>query len=586
MALTEIARKLKETFSGFGVSGLTRELEDFKAKYGAAEAIFIDGMAYIVINDVYKEYGDTDEKIGPLFYNSINNEYAIIDAESSSTLIEAVYSLITYMQRDCVEGQSNNTEISGEVRDAIRNLIGADENITSVETLQMAGDGDHEGNRAQIFQCQLVKDTGVSASPDVYSFMLKDGKIKEVADSALSMDSNFGKLSMLDATNIEALRRQEPAIQEAVFNKYINSDIDIQSVTVKSIFETKMAYANVHVRMQQKRGNRTFDSVFKTSHLLSEHNEFAELNQNIHTCNCCGKDLVDVVDASKKYKLHANIDAYDPEITEEAYNSQPGKRKNVTKADLLEKIVYTAGCEKCLVQCPDCQGWHFNYSEVAGKSSIFNAIHLAPGRAFVQSIRDYDINYCACREGIEWVYDEFSGSDDEHDVIPIEDMVFFNYANEKLTDFRYYEPYLNKVKSLTSVDGVGRKERALKALDECKNKLSREFNIEVESIKISSAKRCSECCVCGGLYYGRLKNSRCAICNELFDENRHMVTRVDGVVFMISEKKKKKTISRYVYTKFGNLKLIGTPKTIDDSSDSEELENVIVPEVTEEINKE
>ena len=51
----------------------------------------------------------------------------------------------------------------------------------------------------------------------------------------------------------------------------------------------------------------------------------------------------------------------------------------------------------------------------------------------------------------------------------------------------------------------------------------------------------------------------------MFDENRRMVTRVDGIVFMISGGKNKKTISRYVVTKLGNLKLIGTPKTISTS---------------------
>ena len=54
MALTEIARKLKETFSGFAVSGLKDELEQFRNTYRAAESISIGSMDYIVINDVYK----------------------------------------------------------------------------------------------------------------------------------------------------------------------------------------------------------------------------------------------------------------------------------------------------------------------------------------------------------------------------------------------------------------------------------------------------------------------------------------------------------------------------------------------------
>ena len=44
MALTEIARKLKDTFRGFGVSGLNDELEKFRGIYDAAETISIGEM--------------------------------------------------------------------------------------------------------------------------------------------------------------------------------------------------------------------------------------------------------------------------------------------------------------------------------------------------------------------------------------------------------------------------------------------------------------------------------------------------------------------------------------------------------------
>ena len=106
MALTEIARKLKETFGGFDVSGFQEELNKFRSIYSDAECIRIGEMDYIVINDVYKseEYQDIPESTSPLFFNSINNKYAIIDAETSSTLIDEVYSRITYMQRDCESG--------------------------------------------------------------------------------------------------------------------------------------------------------------------------------------------------------------------------------------------------------------------------------------------------------------------------------------------------------------------------------------------------------------------------------------------------------------------------------------------------
>lgn len=561
MALTEIARKLKETFSGFTVAGFQDELEKFREIYGAAESIYIGEMDYIVINDVYKndDYNDVPEQTSPLFFNSINNRYAIIDAETSSTLIDEVYSLITYMQRDCESGARLPT--SDEIKNALRNFIGEGESVLTTNILQQEdGSTDLSKNKANIFQCQLVKDTGVSASADVYTFMLKDGKVKEVADSAVKLNSDFGKLSMLDDSNIEELKKTEPAIQEAVFNKYINADIDIQSVTVKSIFETKMTYCDIQLLMQTNIGKNKVNSVFNSSYLTSENNEFEALNENIHVCNCCKHDLVDVIDQNKRYKLHANLDVYDEPKTLEAVGT---KKKGITKADLIEKMVYSTGCEKCLIQCPECHGWHFNYQEMAATGSgIYDKLNIAPGRAFIKGIRDYSVNYCSCREGIEWVYDEFTGTEDEHDVIPIEKMAFFNYANEKLKDFADFAPQLEKIKSLNNVDAVGRRDAALHALEKYKNALAREFNIEVSSIKVSSIDRCNECCVCGGLYNGKLKNSRCAICNEMFDENRHMVTRIDGVIFMISGKKNQKTISRYVMTKLGNLKLIGTPKTI------------------------
>ncbi len=573
MALTEIARKLKDTFSGFSVPGFKDELEKFREIYGAAETIYIGEMDYIVINDVYKneEYDDVPESTSPLFYNSINNRYAIIDAETSSTLIDEVYSLITYMQRDCESGARLPT--SDEIKSALRNFIGDGESVITTNILQQEeGESVLSKNKANIFQCQLVKDTGVSASPDVYTFMLKDGKVKEIADSAVKLNSDFGKLSMLDDSNIEELKQTEPAIQEAVFDKYINADIDIQSITVKSIFETKMTYCDIQLLMQSNVGKKKINSVYNSSYLTSENNEFEALNENIHVCNCCKHDLVDVIDANKRYKLHANLDVYDRERTFAAIGQ---KKKEITKADIVDKMVYSTGCEKCLVQCPECHGWHFNYREMAATGTgVYDKLDLAPGRAFIKGIRDFDVNYCTCREGIEWVYDEFTGTDDEHDVIPIEKMAFFNYANEKLKDFADFEPYLEKVKSLNNVDAIGRRDAAIHALEKYKNALSREFNIEVSSIKISSVEKCNECCVCGGLYNGKLKNSRCAICNEMFDENKRMVTRIDGIVFMISGLKNKKTISRYVVTRLGNLKLIGKPKTIGGFDELDEADSL------------
>ena len=89
--LTDIARQLKETFDGFNVAEIP-ELQQFRELYGEAEAIRIGEMDYIVINQPYRseEYSDLPEGVSPLFYNSIRKNFAIIDTETSSTLIDEV----------------------------------------------------------------------------------------------------------------------------------------------------------------------------------------------------------------------------------------------------------------------------------------------------------------------------------------------------------------------------------------------------------------------------------------------------------------------------------------------------------------
>ena len=561
MALTEIARKLKETFSGFEVSGFSEDLSKFRSLYNEAESIRIGEMDYIVINDVYKseEYQDIPESTSPLFFNSINNRYAIIDAETSSTLIDEVYSRITYMQRDCESGA--RLPSSDEIKKCLNLLIGEGETvITSQIEVDENGNNSLSKNRANIFQCQLIKDTGVSASPDTYSFMLKDGKIKEIADNAIKMIKDSGVLRMLDESNLEEIKESESSIQEAVFNKYINADIDIQSVSVKSIFEIKMAYCNIYLLLQSKLGKNKITSVFNTSYLASENNEFDALNANIHVCNCCKQDIIDVRDEHKIHRLHANLDVYDEKMT---YEAIANAKKKVNAQTIADHIVYMTGCEEnCLVKCECCNGWHFDYQKLAG-SPIYDKMNFAPGRSFIRSIRDFDINYCACREGIEWVYDESSGSAGEYDVIPMEEMAFFNFANEKLRDYNDYKAYYERErKKERNLAGVNECEFAKKTLAKYKNMLANEFSISVSSIRVSSILKCHECSICGGQYYGRLNNDRCAICSEMFDENKRMVTRSDGVVFMVSNSKNYKTIKRYVVTKLGNLKLIGTPKHI------------------------
>ena len=74
MALTDIARQLKETFEGFGGYEQLEELQRFREMYRDAECIRIGDMNYIVINQVYKrqEYADLGESTSPLFFSSIN----------------------------------------------------------------------------------------------------------------------------------------------------------------------------------------------------------------------------------------------------------------------------------------------------------------------------------------------------------------------------------------------------------------------------------------------------------------------------------------------------------------------------------
>ena len=554
MALTEIAKKLKETFPGFEVSGFQEELKKFKEIYREAETIRIGEMDYIVINDVYKsdEYKDVPESTSPLFYSSINNNYAIIDAETSSTLIDEVYSRVTYMQRDC-ETTARIPE-KDEIKHSMRSLIGENEKVIEpqIESDDDDGKGGLSRNKANIFQCQLIKDTGVSAAPDVYSFMLKGGEIKEVADSAIRQIRS-GTVKMLNDSNIEELKSNESAIQEAVFNKYINSDIDIQSVTVKSIFEIRMAFCNIHLLMQSVLGKTKINSIFNTYYMASENNEFEALNANIHLCNCCNHDLVDVRDENKIYRLHANLDAYDEKATQDANGKEAKGKKG-----FFEKVVYAVGCEDCLEECPECHGWHFNYQKLIG-SKIYDKVNLMPGRSFIRNLRDFDMNYCSCRENIDWVYDEKSGTADEHDVLPITEMAFINYAGEKMADYNDYISFYNSEKKHANIkDAMDEKNFAKKTLNKFKLRLSDTFHMDIDGILVSSNERCHKCNVCGGEYYGYLENDRCRICQEMFGENHHMVTRADGVVFLRSGSDSNRVINKYVITRFGNLKKISS----------------------------
>lgn len=542
MALTDIARQLKETFEGFGVSEHQEELRRYRSLYGQAECIQIGEMDYIVINEVYKieddnidENSRVPESTSPLFFNSIvNNSYAIIDAETSSTLIDEVYSRVTYMQRVCeVEAAPDKDEI----KKVLSTLIGEGVKIPDV----LIKVGDNESSKANIFQCQLIKDTGVSAVPDVYSFVLKNGEIKEIAENVMRQIRRSGKVNLLRDRDV--LEGNSTAIQQAVFDKYINSDMDIQSITVKSIFEIIMTFLNIHVKFTDDL-NR--NGIYHTSYIASENNEFEVLNANIHVCNECGHELVDVKDPNNIHKLHVNMDAVDEEFTTD------------------NDTVYAVGCEDCLVQCPDCGGWHFNYEKFIG-SRMYEKVKLAPGRAFIKGLRFVDnVNYCSCREGIEWVYDEATGTDEEHDVIPISKLAFVNYANEQIANYEEFLSYYNSKRGTRDMNAVDEANLARRIRSDFKKRLASKFDINIRDIRITSSDKCMTCSVCGGDYFrGTVvsdyeDNYRCEICEELISEKRSSVTRIDGVIFMNRRVKNKSVISKYIVTKFGNLKKLSS----------------------------
>ena len=543
MALTDIARQLKETFEGFGGSEHLEEVQRFRELYGDAESIQIGEMNYIVINEVYrsKEYADVPESTSPLFYSSINNTYAIIDAETSSTLIDEVYARVTYMQRACKLDAAPDKQ---EIKKTLSDIIGTTgEKVTDV---LIKNDEDAENNKANIFQCQLIKDTGVSASPDVYSFMLKNGEIKEIPDNLMRQIRRSGEVNLL--RDREVIEENKASIQLAVFDKYINSDMDIQNITVKSIFEIVMPFLNIHLMFADESGRM---GVFNTSYLASENNEFAALNANIHVCNECGHELVDVKDVNNIHRLHINMDALDEEF------STP------------ENPVHAVGCEDCLVQCPDCGGWHFDYAKFIG-SHMYDKVKLAPGREFIKGLRSIDCNYCQCREGIEWIYNERSGSETNHDVIPIAKMAFINYANEKIAAYEDYQRNYDKKKEEKEKKGVmtGSEEQqfAKRFRQSFKKSLAQKFDIDVTDISISSSDKCTVCDVCGGAYYNGSQNTlyddfyRCNVCTELVSEKRRMVTRIDGMVFMRHKVKGDTVISKYIVTKLGNLKEVSSSK--------------------------
>ena len=529
--LTDIANKLKETFENvYDASPINQEsFEERYAASGGVAYIQIGNTYYVVINEVFEDTQSGAAAVSPLFYSSINDDYAIIDTKSSATLIDEVYSRITYMQRIC------DTQVMPDkatVQKSLRSLLGAKEQVKDITIV--ATNAQDASNKANIFQCFLVKDTGVSAVTDTYSFMLKDGEIKEIPGAVMNQIRRIGTVQLLkDSSELE---KNSGAIQSAVFNKYANDDIDIQSVNVKSIFEIRMDVAKINLIIADERGNT---GVFKTSYFAGKNNEFEVLNNNIHVCNSCGHDIVDIRDPSHVSHLHINSDAIDTEFSKDG------------------NYVYAVGCEDCLEQCPVCGKWHFNYSKYIN-SHVYDKVQFKPGREFIRGLRLIEANYCSCREGIEWIYDDNSGNEKEHDIIPVEKMAFVNFANEKIASYEEYQSFYQRARRNRKFENAEAEMAFAKAtLNDFKQKLANRFDMDdVNDVKITNADKCGKCSVCGGGYYGVQADNfsyRCDACNELISEKRRMVTRVDGVVFMRGKNNK---IKKYVVTKLGNLKRV------------------------------
>ncbi|NCA67032.1 MAG: hypothetical protein EOM87_03095 [Clostridia bacterium] len=577
MALTDIASKLKETFGGFNVvGGIQDELKIFRSIYGEAESIRIGEMDYIVINQKYRseEYDGIPTKVSPLFFNSINHNYAIIDAETSSTLIDEVYSRVTYMQRIC---KSDADPDAKDIASKLKNLIG-DTDISSLRVEKVIARGENSNNDANIFQCHLIKDTGVSATPDIYSFMLKNGEIKEISDSVIKQIKRSGVVKML--SDRDALDSHRSAIQKAVFDKYMDSDIDIQSVNVKSIFEISLSFLNVRLLYSEPLdvGTKTpvtRNAVFNTVYIASTGNEFDPLNENIHICDSCRRDIVDVNDASKIYKIHINTDAKDENCSTDG------------------KTVYATGCEDCLTRCEECGSWHIDYEKFAGSQAFYSKLKLVQGRDFVKSLRSFeDINYCACRECIEWIYDEKTGTEKEHDVIAIENMAFINYAGEKIASYADYLRFFKKEKGKKNLTGAAEHIFAKNTFSKFRRELSVKTNIDIDDIIVTSAANCRKCTVCSGEFYSEAggfgfdagvadTEFRCDVCREMATEKVNMVTRIDGTVFLRSNIGKQRTVGKYIVTKFGNLKKISSVAiNIAKPSDEDEFEEPTQSEAT------
>jgi hypothetical protein len=137
-------------------------------------------------------------------------------------------------------------------------------------------------------------------------------------------------------------------------------------------------------------------------------------------------------------------------------------------------------------------------------------------------------------------------------------MVFINSANEKIADSDGYLEYLKETLEHKKPDSaLKEREIAKTCLNEYRNKLASRFHMKLTGVSIADKNKCKKCISCGGIYHGALSKGYCSVCTELLEDDQRMVTRADGVVFMLRGGKKQ-VINKYVVTRLGNLKKISS----------------------------
>ncbi len=518
MALTQIARKLKQAFPENEPQLSAEEIQERKRKYGQnVEFIHIGGMDYVVIDGEY-----TDNRIGKInFSESIKDACGIIDIKTSSTLIDEVYSRVAYLQKDCTCAPDDIDweALATEIRESVGEFVDEEE-LELGETSINTSDKD---NTISIFQCHILKDMGVSASNDTYAFMLKGKKPQTINKDIIRQLGGTGNVSELKDQSV--LKEKNDAIQQTIFDEFSNVDVDISSITVKSIFEILTNVYEASVNIHEREGKAPKMAALKVTYLASNaRNAFKSLNHSIHKCNTCGTEL-----ANENLHIHINMDALISADSEDAY---------------------ATGCEKCLEQCPKCGGWHFNYEKNRLTKSAYKDVIFSDGgkRKAVCYMRrlDENINYCSCCEGIDWAYDERIPLGSDNGVIPIRQICFVNYSNEVLAGYKEYDDY-RREKGKTNQN----------CLDEFKRHIASKNNMKASDIFIANAEKCKKCGACGGIYY--MENSKqdfyCPTCGEMIETGKHMATRSDGVIFL-RRRGGSDSIQKYIMTGLGFLKKV------------------------------